>query len=98
MAYRIHKVGAKIAGGACLAVVTMQCTGNAIRDWQFSPILSLVWGSIPAMLMWFFFRFKKPQRCRTAPDNPYWAATGDDHTKLLIIGIVMLMLEFVFKH
>jgi hypothetical protein len=98
MAYRIHRIAAKIAGAACLAVVVMQSVGNAIRDWHFSPVIALVWGSIPAMLIWLFFCFKRPVRAPIQPDNPFWAAVGDDYRKLGVILAVMIMLEFVFKH
>jgi hypothetical protein len=98
MSYRIHKVSAKIAAAVGIAVVIMQCVGNAIRDWQFSSILPLVWGSIPPMLIWFFLTFKRPERRRIDPDNPFWEAAGDDYIKAMVVGTVMLALEFVFRH
>lgn len=98
MGYRIHSINARIGGAVGLAFVTMQCIGYGIRDWQLSPVIALMWVFIPAMLMWFFLAFKRPERRRIDSANPFWEAAGDDYIKAIVIGTVMIMLEFVFKH
>lgn len=97
MTYLAHKIAARIAGVFGIAVVTMQCVGNGIRDWQLSPILLFIWVSTPAMLSWYFFGITRPPKPEQLRDNPYWAAVGEDQNKLGVILAVMIMLEFVFK-
>lgn len=97
MSYRIHKINAKIGSLVGIAFVTFQCIGNAIRVWQQSPPVALIWGLPPAMVIWFFLTFKRPERRRVDPDNPFWEATGDDYIKVMVIATVSIMLEFVFK-
>lgn len=97
MSYRFHRLSAKITGVVVLAFVTMQCIGNGIRDWRLSPAIGLIWVFPAAMSMWFFLTFKRAEHRRIDPDNPFWEAAGDDYIKVMVIGAVMIMLEFVFR-
>lgn len=92
MPYTRQRIAAKIVSALVIVAVTMQCVGRAIRAWEISPVLALLPASIPPILVWYFLCFKRPAWSRTHPDNPFWAAVGDDFRKLFFIIAVFIFL------
>lgn len=101
MTYFVHKRFVKAESWAVLGFVTLQCLGRAIEARRLYPRLALIlafqWAFIPAFLLWLL-RLERPHPDPIAPEAPPWAATRDDYTKLTLILLAMIMIEFVFKY
>ncbi len=96
MDYRVQKIAARIISVIGIALVAFLNGHRAIRDWQLGArVAPLAWAYTPVLLVYIFFRFKTPE-ARRSPD-PYWAAVGDDYTKLIIVGGAMIASMMIGK-